>query len=61
MPRKACPVCSHVERDTIDKALTILRVSPRSIVRRYVGLSRKAVQGPRRGTCPGAGGGGERT
>ena len=47
MPRRACPACSHVEKDTIDKSLTILRMSPRSIVRRYAGLSRKAVQAHR--------------
>jgi hypothetical protein len=40
---KPCPACEHVERATIDRALAIGQ-APRSIVRRYAGLSRKAVQ-----------------
>ena len=43
MQPKTCPVCAHVERSTIDRALAIGQ-APRSIVRRYAGLSRKAVQ-----------------
>ena len=39
---KPCKVCSHPERATIDNALRIGQ-APRSIIRRYAGLSRKAV------------------
>ncbi len=46
---KKCPACSHVERATIDGALGA-GLSPRSLVRRYAGLSRKAVQ-RHRDTC----------
>lgn len=42
--RKPCKACTHPERATIDKALQVLGMSPRSIIRRYAGLSRKAVQ-----------------
>lgn len=38
----ACKVCAHVERATIDRAL-VAGQSPRSIVRRYAALNRKAV------------------
>ena len=44
---KACPACSHRERTTIDRALVEHGQAPRSVVRRYAGLSRKAVQGHR--------------
>jgi hypothetical protein len=40
---KPCPVCLHLERGVIDRALGIGQ-APRSIVRRYAGLSRRAVQ-----------------
>lgn len=40
---KRCPACEHIERTTIDDALRIGQ-APRSILRRYAGLSRKAVQ-----------------
>jgi hypothetical protein len=40
---KPCPVCSHLERGTIERGLQ-LGQSPRSLLRRYSGLSRKAVQ-----------------
>ncbi len=39
---RACPACQHVERDTIDRALAMGQ-APRSIIRRYAGLSRKAL------------------
>jgi hypothetical protein len=41
--RKPCPACTHPERHVIDGALT-LGQAPRSVVKRYAGLSRKAVQ-----------------
>ena len=40
---KACPACEHIERATIDRALGIGQ-SARSIIRRYAGLTRRAVQ-----------------
>ena len=40
---KPCPACEHPERRTIDRALGIGQ-SPRSIIRRYAGLSRRDVQ-----------------
>jgi hypothetical protein len=40
---KPCPVCSHLERTTIERGLSMGQ-SPRSIRRRYAGLSRKAIQ-----------------
>jgi len=40
---KLCPVCSHLERSVVDRGLAIGQ-SPRSIVRRYAGPSRCAVQ-----------------
>ena len=43
MQSKACPACEHVEGITIDNALSI-GMSPRRIIRRYAGLSRKAIQ-----------------
>jgi hypothetical protein len=43
MQRKPCPACTHPERRTIDGALAIGQ-APRSIIRRYAGLNRKAVQ-----------------
>ena len=43
MQSKACPACEHVEGITIDDALGI-GMRPRRIVRRYEGLSRKAIQ-----------------
>jgi hypothetical protein len=46
---KDCPVCSHLERATIERALS-LGQSPRSVRRRYSGLSRKAIQ-RHRGRC----------
>ncbi len=54
---KPCPACEHVERATIDGALAI-GMSPRSIVRRYSGLSRKAVQRHRDRCLARTGGGG---
>ena len=50
-------MCAHIERNTIDGALGA-GLAPRSLVRRYAGLSRKAVQRHRDG-CLGlqAGGG----
>jgi hypothetical protein len=39
---KPCPVCMHLKRDVVDRGLAIGQ-SPRSIVRRYAGLSRRAV------------------
>ena len=41
--QKPCPVCAHLERATIDRALGIGQ-APRSIRRRYAGLSRKGIQ-----------------
>jgi hypothetical protein len=41
-PKKPCPSCNHHERATIDQALAIGQ-APRSIVRRYAGISRKAI------------------
>ena len=55
MQRKRCPVCTHIERTTIDGALGV-GLAPRSLVRRYAGLSRKAVQRHKRG-CLGLEGG----
>jgi hypothetical protein len=49
MKAKTCPVCSHRERPTVDRALAIGQ-SPRSIRRRYSDLSRKAIQ-RHRGKC----------
>lgn len=43
MQRKACPACNHPERATINRALSIGQ-APRSIIRRYAGLGRKALQ-----------------
>ncbi len=43
-----CKACEHPERRTIDNALA-LGQSPRSIVRRYSGLARQAVQRHRDG------------
>jgi hypothetical protein len=40
---KPCPACNHPERATIDRALGIGQ-APRSILRRYAGLNRKALQ-----------------
>ena len=40
---RPCRACGHVERATIDGALSV-GMSPRSLVRRYAGLSRKAVR-----------------
>jgi hypothetical protein len=42
MQGKPCVVCVHPERATVDRALGVGQ-APRSIVRRYAGLSRKAV------------------
>ena len=42
MPSRNCPACGHPERATVDKALAVGQ-APRSIVRRYPGLTRKAV------------------
>jgi len=58
MPRKPCPACGHPEKATIDNALRIGQ-APRSIIRRYAGLSRKAVTRHRDGclTRPGGEGG----
>ena len=39
---KPCPACAHPERATIDRALS-LGQAPRSVVRRYAGLNRKAL------------------
>ncbi len=52
---KPCKVCAHIERTTIDGALGV-GLAPRSLVRRYAGLSRKAVQRHKRG-CLGLEGG----
>ncbi len=40
---RPCQACVHPERKTIDRGLAIGQ-APRSVVRRYRGLSRKAVQ-----------------
>ncbi len=40
---KPCPVCTHLDRGVIDRALAIGQ-APRSIKRRYSDLSRKAIQ-----------------
>ncbi len=42
MPSRNCPACGHPERAPVDKALAVGQ-APRSIVRRYAGLTRKAV------------------
>ncbi len=47
----------HVERATINRALVEHGQAPRSIVRRYAVLSRKAVQGHRDKCLAGAQGG----
>ncbi len=49
---KPCAACSHPERATIDGALA-LGQAPRSVVRRYRGLNRKAL-GRHRDLCLGA-------
>jgi hypothetical protein len=46
---KACPVCEHLKWATIKRGLSIGQ-SPRSIRRRYSGLSREANQ-PHRDVC----------
>ena len=55
MRPKSCPACGHPERATIDNALAIGQ-APRSIIRRYAGLSRKAVMRHRDGCLVGDGG-----
>jgi hypothetical protein len=40
---KECKVCSHLERSVVERGLAIGQ-SPRSIQRRYAGLTRKAIQ-----------------
>ena len=55
VPGKPCKVCAHIERSTIDGALGV-GLAPRSLVRRYAGLSRKAVQRHKR-DCLGLEGG----
>jgi hypothetical protein len=57
MGRKACSVCNHPERAMINRALAIGQ-APRSIIRRYAGLGRKAVQKHRDECLQPAGGGG---
>ena len=54
--RRRCPACGHVEREAIDGALSA-GVSPRSLVRRYEGLYRKAARRYRDGCLAGPGGG----
>jgi hypothetical protein len=44
MQPKPCAACEHPERATIDRALLEHVQAPRSIIRRYRGLSRRAVQ-----------------
>jgi hypothetical protein len=39
---KGCPACEHLERRVIDNALRIGQ-APRSVVRRYAGLNRRAL------------------
>ena len=41
---RPCPACEHPERRTIDRTLLEHDQAPRSIIRRYQGLSRRAVQ-----------------
>jgi hypothetical protein len=41
---KPCKACEHPERATIDRALLVAGQSPRSIVRRYSGISRREIQ-----------------
>ena len=40
---KVCKVCEHVDRAVIERELGVGQ-SPRSIIRRYAGLSRRDVQ-----------------
>ncbi len=40
---KVCKVCEHVDRAVIERGLAVAQ-SPRSIKRRYAGLSRKAIE-----------------
>lgn len=55
MPRKPCPACGHPEKAAIDNALRVGQ-APRSIIRRYAGLSRRAVTRHRDGCLVGGGG-----
>jgi hypothetical protein len=41
---KYCPVCSHLERSTVEERALSLGQLPQSIRRRYAGLSRRAIQ-----------------
>jgi len=56
MQRKPCAVCSHGERHVIDTALLEHGQALRSVVRRYAGLNRKAVQRHRDRCLAGSGG-----
>jgi hypothetical protein len=40
---KPCRVCAHLEGGVIDRALLEHGQSPRNIIRRYAGLSRRDV------------------
>ena len=43
MSARPCKACEHPDRRVIDRALGIGQ-SPRSIMRRYVGISRREIQ-----------------
>lgn len=43
MTAKRCKACGHPERATIDRALAVGQ-APRSVVRRYSGISRREIQ-----------------
>jgi hypothetical protein len=48
MSAKPCKACAHQEHNVVDRALTVGQ-APRTVVRRYAGLNRKALTRPRDG------------
>ena len=42
MSAKPCRACAHQEHNVVDRALAVGQ-APRSVVRRYAGLNRKAL------------------
>lgn len=44
MTGKGCKACEHPDRGVIDRALIKAGQSPRSIERRYSGISRREIQ-----------------
>ena len=59
MTDKPCKACSHPDRGVMDRALA-LGQAPRSVVRRYSGISRREIQ-KHRDECLAATGGAERS